>query len=109
MVSRFLVLSSFVVLRCFTMMASSVGMMFFCFLVVFTSLLRHFAFPPYHCVSVYDDTNLFRFGDNQIHSATLFTQRPSSVKSDELEVNQRHLLASPSRQIQQVSLRSPAT
>jgi len=28
MMSRFLVLSSFVVLRCFTMMASGVGMMF---------------------------------------------------------------------------------
>jgi hypothetical protein len=52
MVSRFLVLSSFVVLRCFTMMASSVGMMFLCFLVVFASLLRHFAFPPYHCKSL---------------------------------------------------------
>jgi hypothetical protein len=38
MVSRFLVLSSFVVLRCFTMMTSCVGMMFLCFLVVFGSL-----------------------------------------------------------------------
>ena len=46
-VSRFLVLSSFVVLRCFTMMTSSVGMMFLCFLVVFASFLRHFAFAPY--------------------------------------------------------------
>ena len=48
MVSSFLVLSSFVVLCCFTMMTSSVGMMFLCFLVVFGSLFRHFAFPPYH-------------------------------------------------------------
>ena len=38
MVSGFLVLSCFVVLRCFTMMAGSVGMMFLCFLVVFGSL-----------------------------------------------------------------------
>jgi hypothetical protein len=37
MVSRLLVLSSFVMLRCFTMMASSVGMMFLCLLVVFGS------------------------------------------------------------------------
>ena len=48
MVSRFLVLSSFVMLRCFTIMASSVGVMFLCFLVVFASFPRHFAFPPYH-------------------------------------------------------------
>jgi hypothetical protein len=54
-VSRFLVLSSFVVLRCFTMVASSVGMMFLSFLVVFSSLLRHFVFPPDHFVSFYDD------------------------------------------------------
>jgi hypothetical protein len=50
MVSRFLVLSGFMVLRGFTMMASGVGMMFLCFLVVFTSLLGHFAFPPCHFV-----------------------------------------------------------
>ena len=56
MVSRLLVLSSFVMLRCFTMMASSVGMMFLCFLVMFSSLFRHFAFPPYHFVSFDDGT-----------------------------------------------------
>ena len=61
MVSRFLVLSSFVVLRCFTMMTSCVGMMFLCFLVVFGSLFRHFAFPPYHFVSFYDDTYFISF------------------------------------------------
>jgi hypothetical protein len=70
MVSRLLVLSSFVVLRCFTVMTSSVGMMFLCFLVVFRSLLRHFAFPPYHFVVFMMTRNLYRFGDNQIHSAT---------------------------------------
>ena len=53
MVSRFLVLSSFVMLRCFTIMASSVGVMFLCFLVVFASILRHFAFPPYHFLKVF--------------------------------------------------------
>ena len=39
---RFLVLIGVVVLCCFTMVASRVGMMFLCFLVVFGSLLRHF-------------------------------------------------------------------
>ena len=42
-VSRFLVMSSFVVLRSFTMMASGMGMMFLCLLVVFGCLLRHVA------------------------------------------------------------------
>jgi hypothetical protein len=55
MVSRLLVLSSFVVLRCFTMMTSCVGMTFLCFLVMFGSLFRHFAFPLDHFVSFYDD------------------------------------------------------
>ena len=41
-VGRFLVLISVVVLCRFSMMASCVGMMFLCFLVVFGSLLRHF-------------------------------------------------------------------
>ena len=57
MVSRFLVLSSLVVLRCFTMMASCVGMMFLCFLVVLGSLLRHFDFPPYHFVTLASGVN----------------------------------------------------
>ena len=39
MVSRLLVLTSLVVLRCFTMMSSRVRMLFLCFLVVFGSFL----------------------------------------------------------------------
>jgi len=66
MVSRFLVMSSFVVPRRFTMMASRVGMMFLCFLVVFGSLFRHFAFPPYHLCKFYDEPDLYRFGDTRI-------------------------------------------
>ncbi len=46
MMGRLLVLSALVVLRCFTMVTSSVSHMFLGFLVVLGSFLGHWGFPP---------------------------------------------------------------
>lgn len=51
MVSRFLVLSSLVVLCCLTVVAGSVSKMFVCLLMVFGSFFRHFSLSPAACVS----------------------------------------------------------
>jgi len=46
MVSRFLVLSSLVVLCCLTVVAGSVSKVFVCLLMVFGSFFRHFSLLP---------------------------------------------------------------